>query len=171
MRLLRSLLVAASLLSLWACGYQLQGRVNALPEDVRSVRIELFKNQTLEPFVDNRVTNEVVSKFARGGALEVVEDPESADAILDGAVVAYSSSAVSYDERDRIVEYRSRMSAEATLRRRDTGRVLWKGVISWFDEYPADADNAVQEDNEARVIEKLSRRIADELYARVLELF
>lgn len=168
---LRHLWVALILLPLCACGYHLQGQGNALPDDIRSVRIELFKNGTKEPFIDNRVTNEVVSKFARAGVLEVVENPDFADAVLSGRVIAYSSSALSYDERDRIVEYRSKMNVEATLRRRDTGRVLWKGTVSWTEEYPTDATLAVREDNEARAIEVLSRRIAEQLHSRVLEAF
>jgi len=169
--MLRHGLLLAGLLLIGGCGYHLPGQVNNLPDDIRTVFIGAFTNRTQEPFVENRVTNSVITEFARSDVLSLTEEKPQADAVLSGTVVRYSQSAVAYSGTDRILEYRSSMSVEAALRRQDTGRALWKGTLEWSEEFDSDRDKAVQEDNEARAIEDISDRIAEELYSRILDTF
>lgn len=169
--MLRRCLLMISLVLLGGCGYHLPGQVNSLPDDVQTVYIEAFANRTLEPFLENRVANSVITEFARSDFLSIREDRKQADAILSGTVIRYSLSVVAYDAEDEIAEYRSTMLVEASLRRQDTGRVLWKGTLEWSDEFLSDLDKSVQEDNEARAIEEISERIAEQLHARILDDF
>ncbi len=63
------------------------------------------------------------------------------------------------------------MSVNALLRRSSDDRVLWKGVVSWTQAYPAGDEKNIQEDNEAAAIALISRRLAEELYFRLNDDF
>ncbi len=158
-----------TLLLIAGCGYHLPGRGSALPEDVLSLKIPLFKNLTPRPFLENIVTNDVLLRFSRVRNLEVVSG--HADAVLEGAVVSYASRAVSYGSNDEITEYRATISIRASLKRVDNGRILWRGELSWSEEYPSALDKTVQGDNEDEAIRQASDRLAAELLDRALADF
>lgn len=165
------ILATVLVLLLSACGYRLQGRSDPLPGDVRSVYVELFRNDTYEPFIENTVTNEVVGRFARHDRLEIVEQPARADGILSGRIVGYSNSALSYNSDDKISEYRSQMTVAGVLRRVGNGEVLWKGTVVWQEDYSVSSDKVVQEDREQAAIQEISQRLADELFSHMIDQF
>jgi len=171
---MRYLLCLAAFLSLtWGCGYRFSETSDgsAFPPDVRRIYIELISNATYEPFIENRVTEALVSEFARSGRFVLTEDRSSADAVLSGRITSYTSRAVSFDRDDKIAEYRSEMRVSALVRRNDDGRVLWKGEGAWTEEYPASSDRMRQEDNESVAIGIVSDRIAEQIYYHVMSGF
>lgn len=164
-------LVALLALSLTACGYRLQGRSDALPGDVRSLYVELFRNDSYEPYLENSITNEVVGRFARHDRLEIVEQPARAEGILGGRIINYSNTALSYDSNDDIAEYRSKMTVAAALRRVDNGEVLWKGTVAWQEDYSTSSDKVLQDDREQAAIQEIGQRLADELFSHMIDNF
>lgn len=164
------LLLVASLL-VAGCGYHLPGRGNSLPPEVQSLYIELFSNRTAEPFLENRITDSVVGRFALKRPLRLVEKQENADAVLSGVVTGYDTSPISYDRNDEITEYRSTVTIAVALRQTADDRILWKGNIDWSEEYPTSLDKSVQEDNEAAAIGVIADRLAQELYFRIMDDF
>lgn len=165
------ILVVIAVLLLAGCGYHLQGRSSNLPPDVQTLYIEMFSNRTMEPLLENYITDRVVDRFARTGTMRLVESPGLADAVLSGTIIRYSTMPISYDRRDVITEYRSIMAIAGTLQQRSDERVLWKGTVEWSEEYPASLDKSVQEDNETAAIEVISERLSQELYFRIMENF
>jgi outer membrane lipopolysaccharide assembly protein LptE/RlpB len=159
------------LLLLTGCGYHLPGRGGNLPSEVQSLYIELFNNRTAEPFLENSITDSMIARFARNRPLRMVEKRDIADAVLSGVVTAYSTSPISYDRNDVITEFRSTMTIAVTLRQAADDRILWKGSIDWSEEYPANLDKGVQEDNEAAAIAVIVDHLAQELYFRIMENF
>ncbi len=170
---MRPALIALLLFALVAagCGYQFPGRGSSLPEDIRKVELALFANGTSQPSVETEFTSRLTDEFIRQGALGIVSSGSAADAVLSGKVESYRSRALSYDGRDKITEYRSEMTVSAALRRSSTGQILWKGRVSRFEEYSANPDRSVERDNEQRAIDRLSDRLAKDLYARMMDNF
>jgi outer membrane lipopolysaccharide assembly protein LptE/RlpB len=168
---MKQLAILALLLILSACGYHFSGPNASLPGGGRALYIPLFVNQTAEPQLENRLSSIVSEVFARAGEISLVEAQERADAVLEGVISSYQSRALSYDKNDNISEYRATMVVAAKLRQVGDGRLLWQGTISWDGEYVAAADKALQEDLEQITIEEISRRLAEELYYRLLEDF
>jgi len=165
------LLALGLVLLIGGCGYHPLGRGSALPEGVESVYIPLFTNRSLEPFLENQLTRDVVEEFSRRQGLRVVEDPAVADARLEGEILAFRADALSYDPADRIGQFRATLTISAVLRRSDSGLVLWKGQLTWAEKYPIAADKSVQEDNEQAAIRVISRRLAENLYFRLHDNF
>ena len=171
MRHFSALLLLSLLFVVSGCGYHLPGRGGALPADVQTASLEMFANGTLEPFLESIVSEAVAERFIRGRLLQVVNRTGHPDAFISGEVVAYSSDPVAYDAKDEISRYRSFMTVSALLRRAGSGEALWKGTISWSEEYPANQNKNLQEDNEASAIQVIGERIADEIYNRLGESF
>lgn len=159
------------LLTLCGCGYHLQGRGDTLPGEVRYVHVGILHNGTYEPFLENAVTNALIDRLIRSPGVELVNDPDLADAFLTGSIVQYNTRALSYDGRDDIAEYRARMTVEAVLRQADNAQVLWKGRSSWTEDYLASTDKALEDDREQAAIDVIALRLADQLYSRMVDGF
>jgi outer membrane lipopolysaccharide assembly protein LptE/RlpB len=166
-------IMAAALLLFGAggCGYHLQGRSDRLPDDVHTLYVQMIENGTRKPFLENTVTNAVVERFSRHPRLEIVEDRNRADAILRGKIVRYGNGSVSYNRTDQIAEYRSLIVLDAALVRGDGASALWKGTVSWSEEYDTTDDKALQAIRESAAIDSASERLADELYSRIVDAF
>ena len=167
-RILYSLLF---MLLLSGCGYHLPGGGSGLPDDIQKVVIVQFSNRTAQPFVETGLTNEVRDQFNRRRTLDVVANEKDADAVLSGAVSAYSSSALSYDEDDDITHYRVDITVEAQLKRVADGEIIWQGNVSWHEDFRSSPDRARQEYNERIVQVKINRRLAQEVYNRITDNF
>jgi outer membrane lipopolysaccharide assembly protein LptE/RlpB len=167
----RGLIGLVLMLSLLGCGYHLQGKGDTLPAGVRYVHVAILHNATYEPFLENAVTGALLDRLIRSPGVELVNDPDQADAFLTGTVTQYASNSLSYDGRDRIAEYRSRMTVEVALRHADNAQVLWKGRSSWTEDYIASADKALEDDREKAAIGEIARRLADDIYSRMVDDF
>jgi len=168
---MRCLAALCLLLGLTACGYHFYGQTGALPGGVRSIYIPLFINKTAEPQLENRLSSVVSEVFARNEKLSQVESADRAKAVLEGVISSYHSTPLSYDKHDNISEYRSTMVVDAKLRQVSDGRLLWQGSVTWHADYIAAADKALQEDLEQVAINEINRRLAEELFYRLLENF
>ncbi|HDR46591.1 MAG TPA: hypothetical protein ENN94_02710 [Geoalkalibacter subterraneus] len=166
----RLILLVLLILLLAGCGYQPVGQ-GSFPDGVRAIQVSLFENRTYEPLLEDIVTHQVIEEFSRRRPLSVVSRESEADARLEGAVTRFQVSAISYDQDDRIGQFRATVAIEATLRSFDDGRVLWKGGLSWSQHYPINADKSVQEENEAAAIKLIAERLAQNLYYRMQQNF
>ncbi|WP_052445832.1 LptE family protein [Geoalkalibacter ferrihydriticus] len=171
MRPLLSTVFLLLLLFAGGCGYHPLGSGNGLPEGVESIYIGVFDNRSLEPFLENQISRDVVEEFSRRKGLRVVEDPRAADARLEGEVITFHAGALSFGPEDRIGQYRATLTIAATLRRSDSGLVLWRGQLSWSEKYPVVSDKSEQEDNEQAAIRVISRRLAENLFVRLHDNF
>lgn len=167
----RNLIGLLLVLSLFGCGYHLQGKDDTLPAGVRYVHVAILHNATYEPFLENAVTGALLDRLIRSPGVELVNDPDRADALLTGTVAHYDTKSLSYDGRDRIAEYRARMTVEVALRQADNAQVLWKGRSSWTEDYVASTDKALEDDREKAAIEEIARRLADDIYSRMVDDF
>jgi outer membrane lipopolysaccharide assembly protein LptE/RlpB len=163
-------LLGLLLLLLAGCGYHLPGR-GGVPVDIRTVHVEYFSNATLEPFLEREVTTAVVDRLARSRLLDIAPQAQGADAVLSGTVTSYGTAATSYDRNDIVREFRATMTIQASLRGTADDRVIWRGKVSWSENFPASADKAMQYSQEVAARRIISDRIAGELLIRIAEDF
>lgn len=159
------------LLGVSACGYHFPGQTGTLPGGVKNIYIPLFVNKTSEPQLENRLSSVVSEVFARNGKISQVESAKQAEAVLEGVISSYRTTPLSYDKFDNISEYRSTMVVDAKLRRVSDGRLLWQGSVTWYADYVAAADKTIQGDLEKDAIDEINRRLAEELFYRLLDNF
>lgn len=115
-KMLVSLACATLILNLSGCvGYQLG---SMLPDDIRTVCIPTFVNETDEPNIEIETTQATIREFQQDGSLQVVAC-EEADAILEVVLKEYELEPISYEKNRETTaeEYRIWIKASYVFRK------------------------------------------------------
>lgn len=173
--------------SLCGCGYRLSGgTASSSTIGGKSIAVPIMVNTTHRPNLEAILTAILREEIAlRTGKMTATAD--SADLVLHGTVTSFSSTAVSYTAEDRIRQYQASLTVDVTLRERQSGAVLWKGVQTSVQEFPvvefpmnnpplaerAAPQNrtALQQNSEDAATRELCRKLARDIYERIHEGF
>jgi outer membrane lipopolysaccharide assembly protein LptE/RlpB len=158
-------------ITLWGCGYRLEGRETPLPPGIQTIAIPTMANQTLEPGIENAFTEAMIREFNLDGRLKVVSE-KRADSILEGSIEDFFISSISYDVSGFASEYRAIVTVGATLRRPDTGEILWS-VPSLRDtqDYKVTSNVLSNEARKQEAIEEIARQLAGTVHDLIMERF
>jgi outer membrane lipopolysaccharide assembly protein LptE/RlpB len=116
------------------CGYQLTGRGEAFPRDVRTVFVDPLVNRTKEIGVEREMTTALKSELSRMGQLKVVERLEEADAVLSGVVRSIDARVIGINRHDEALQYELLLVIDMNLRRRSPDELLWRTQGARFTE-------------------------------------
>jgi outer membrane lipopolysaccharide assembly protein LptE/RlpB len=116
-----TLVLACSLLS-HGCGYTVG---STLPVRYQTVHIPPARNSIKEYDLQAPLTNALIRKFMVDRRLRVV-DTERADLQLVTDIRGYSLTPISYDDQDRVVEFRVTVVVAARLTDVSNGEELWR---------------------------------------------
>ena len=106
------------------CGvYSFSG--SGLPGHLRTVAVPIFENRTAEIGIREALTDAVTEALITDGRLRVVA-PESADSIIEGAVVDYKEQAYTYDRSENVQEYIVRIYLDISYRDVKNRTVIWE---------------------------------------------
>jgi hypothetical protein len=134
------------------------------------VAIPVFANKSLRPNLESCLTEKLVELFAANNGGRVVP-LDRAELELTGSVLSYSTGAVAYTRDDAAAMYQASMSAEATMRRRANGTVLWQGTVRAVQDYPANINLNLQLNAEDAARSELCRKLAEDILRRSGEAF
>jgi outer membrane lipopolysaccharide assembly protein LptE/RlpB len=166
-----TLALGALLLSLTACGYALVGRGSNIPTDIRTVYLKPFENRTPRSQVEQFLTRSIADELVKRQHFAVVGSPEGADAEIDGAVVGYGATPVTFDDTGRATQYEISIIAQIAFKRTGADKPLWSNDRYNFREtYPIDASSGFV-DFEDQAIERASTRMAQTVVSDLLEGF
>ena len=159
-------LAAAGCLGLGGCAsYRVTSDV---PEELRTIAVPLFENETGYPEVSAIVTQHTLREFQREGTM-TLKPLEHASLKLLGTVRHGETRPVRFDRSygSRASEYRYTLIAEITLVERATGRLLLDAVevqgtttFLTYDDMLTGMQNAYP-----RIAQELARAIADTVLA------
>lgn len=167
LRILYAALLALMLAG--GCGYHPVAKRGPLGE-ANGVNVVLFANRSYRPGVEGILARDLVDQLAlRSGGRVLPGDQAQLE--LSGAVLSYAVVPVSYTAIDRIKEYKSVLSVQATLREQRTLKVLWKGDLTEEQVFPVNANIALQQNAEEAAIAKVSRRLSEEIWRKIGERF
>lgn len=163
----------AVLLAGTGCGYHTAGRAVQLPEDVKTIAVPAFANQTRTYRIEQLLTASVVREFTSRTHYHILNDPnDAADATLHGVVLSASSSPLTYNSttgQAASVLVVVSMSVSLTDRQ---GKVLYQNPTYLFREQyevSQDVTSFFQEDSPA--FRRLSQDFARTLVSNILEGF
>jgi hypothetical protein len=162
------LLIAAAVAG---CGYQRTATISALPPELRTIAVPTFRNRTFEPLVEAAVGGAIKQRLLTQRRLELSDDPDNADLVLRGTITAYATAPLSYDaSRSVALEYRVTIRAEIALLQRGKPTPLWSET-GWeaTADYFVTADTAGTRVARDTALAEASRRLAEDIVARVLE--
>ena len=126
-----------------ACGYRFVGSGGGLPDDVRTVYLERFLNQTRAVGLAHGVGLALRRELAGAERPRVVDRFEDADAVLSGVIRRYGTRNVAVNGADQVLQSEAQLDAEVTLRRRRSREVLWPRQVVRLREVYAGARGAV----------------------------
>lgn len=135
----------------------------------KTVNISIFANKTYKPNLEGVLASAIVDEFARRKGLEVVSS--DGDLTLSGDVSSYGYAAVAYAPDDTIKEYTANMAVSATLRKNSNRQVVWKGTLSWSQNFPENTSIALQQNAEDAAIQEICRKLAQKLYVTIVSDF
>jgi outer membrane lipopolysaccharide assembly protein LptE/RlpB len=167
--------LAAILVSLLAaaCGYHTAGHTTAIPQNVRTIAIPAFVNQTHTYKIEQMLTAAVVREMVTRTNYHVVDQTgDNADATLRGIVLSTYTTPLTYDSvTGRAASVLVVISMSVSLQDKQ-GKILYQNPSYLFrEQYEVSRDpNAFfQEDTPA--LQRLSRDFAQTLVSNILEGF
>ena len=88
-------LLAVAILAL-GCGYHVAGHAANLPSEWKTIAVPAFKNDTTRYRIEQRFTEAVIREFITRTKYHIVQDPESADAVLHGEVLSIETDSCAF---------------------------------------------------------------------------
>lgn len=113
--------VAASL-ALGGCGYSLR---TSMPAGIRSIHVPVLENKTAEPGIEDFITQALIQAVVQTGA-RIARNAREADASLEGAIVVYRLTALSFDSSASVTSYRLIIGLALTFKDLKQDKVIWK---------------------------------------------
>ena len=166
------ILLALFIVIFAGCGYHNPDTSdNWVGGEARVLYIQLFDNRTAEPYLENYITSALVAELSRSRVVVLTEDEESADVRLTGAVIDFKSRALAYGSTDRITDYRATMKVAVRLLRKDSDEILWKKNMQRSEDYLATVNKNLQLEGERLAARQVSKRLAEDLHASLLNSF
>jgi len=160
-------------LCLAGCGYHTAGHAVTLPEDVHTIAIPSFVNQTQTYKIEQTLTGAVVREMVTRTHYHVVNEADaSADATLRGTVLSTDSAPLTYDSQTgRAATVMVTVSMKVSLTDRH-GKVLYQNPSYVFHEqYQVSQELASFFEEDSPALDRLSREFAKTLVSNILEGF
>jgi hypothetical protein len=160
------------LLFLVGCGYHSPGHSDDwVGGEARLLYVQLFENGTGEPYLENYMTDALVAELSRSRLIELTENPDLADVRFVGEVKDFVSSARSYSSSDQITAYSATMTVSARLLRNNSSEIIWQQNMQRTQEYLAENNKNLQLEDQKLAARQVSLRLAEDIYARMLNSF
>ncbi|MGA8622383.1 MAG: LptE family protein [Candidatus Sulfotelmatobacter sp.] len=155
------------------CGYHTAGHAVQLPENVKTIAVPAFVNETRTYRIEQQLTSSVVREFTTRTHYHILNDSsEAADATLRGTVLSASSTPLTYNSATgQAASVLVVVSVKVSLIDRQ-GKVLYQNPSYLFrEQYEVSQDltSFFQEDSPA--FRRLSQDFARTLVSNVLEGF
>jgi hypothetical protein len=132
----------ASALEFWAlvailclsgcAGYQL-GPSNGVAAHEKSIQVNPFANQTLQPGLTDTVASQLRKELQRDGTYQL-DSHGSGDIIVTGSLTSYERAEVTFASNDILTvrDFRLSLTAQVTARERSTGRVILNQPVTGY---------------------------------------
>jgi outer membrane lipopolysaccharide assembly protein LptE/RlpB len=156
-----------------SCGYHTAGHVVQLPENVKTIAIPAFKNETLTYRIEQMLTASVVREFTTRTHYRIMSDSgQDADATLRGTVLSTTASPLTYNtETGRAASILVVVSMRVTLSDRN-GKVLYQNPAYLFrEQYEVSQDLTSFFEEDSPAFRRLSQDFARTLVSNILEGF
>ncbi|MEI9961872.1 MAG: LPS assembly lipoprotein LptE [Limisphaerales bacterium] len=163
MRLLNFFAISAAAMLLAGCaGYRL-GPVNGAVAGDKSVEIQPFNNQTLQPRLGDSVTQILREELQTDGTYHLATHSNTGDIVVSGIITQYQRSGVSYQSQDVATaqDYRISVIAHVIARERSTGKILVEKDVTGYTLIRVGVDlNSAERQSMPLLAQDLARNIA-----------
>ncbi len=166
--------VVAAFLSLAGvgCGYHVAGHAAQLPENVKTIAVPGFTNQTQTYRVEQTLTAAVIREFVTRTHYHIANDGTEADATLRGTILSTYTAPLTYDSQTgRAASVLVTVGMKVSLTDRQ-GKVLFENPSYVFrEQYEVSRELSSFFEEDSPALQRLSRDFARTLVSNVLEGF
>jgi len=172
-RLLYACCAAFALTACLGCGYKVAGRVDTIPQEVRTIAIPPFINSTTEFKIEQFLAEAVTREFQTRTRFRVVNGEYGADATLRATVLNFRAVPANYDPNtNRASTINTFTQLHVTLAEASTGRMLYQNPnLEHRERYEVSADPRAYIEERQAALSRSSQAMARELVSAVLEGF
>jgi len=155
------------------CGYHVAGHAANLPSEWKTVAIPAFKNDTTRYRIEQRFTEATIREFITRTKYHVVQDPASADAVLHGEVLSIDTTPVLFNATTgEVTTMLVTVHTKVSLVDNHTEKSVYHDDDMVFrDEYQISTDVNSFFEQQDPALERMSRDLASQIVANVLEGF
>lgn len=153
------------------CGYHVAGRITGAPAEWHSIAIPAFKNDTTHDRIEQRFTEAVIREFIARTKYRIVQDPNSADAVLRGEVLSIDTSPVLFNATTgevttMLVTVQMKIELDDAVSKKP---VYQNADMTFRDEYQISSDPQSFFNEEDPTLGRMSRDFASRCVATILE--
>jgi outer membrane lipopolysaccharide assembly protein LptE/RlpB len=155
------------------CGYHTAGHTVTLPDNVRTIAVPVFVNQTQTYKIEQMLTGAVVREMITRTHYHILNQPsEAADATLHGTVLSTSTSPLTYDSQSgRAASVLVIVGMKVSLTDKQ-GKILYENPSYLFrEQYQVSRDLSSFFEEDSAAFQRLSREFARTLVSNILEGF
>ena len=162
---------AAAILAAAGCGYHLVGYGGQFPAGVKSLAVPIFDNRTEDVKIARILTNHFVKELLATGKVQVLPLAE-ADAEVRGVVTRYEIEPITFDAERNATENRLIVTADVSLvLRGEEEPVFQEAGVTRHYEYPVSEDLAVDQKEQDRAKQEVSRELSQKVISLMTEGF
>jgi outer membrane lipopolysaccharide assembly protein LptE/RlpB len=171
---MRATLLCASIacsLAVSGCGYHVAGRTSTLPSEWKTIAIPAFVNRTSRYRIEQRFTNAVIRELITRTKYRIVQNENSADAVLHGEILTIETSPILFDATTgQVATMLVTVHTKVELVGRAEEKVVYKNDDMVFrDEYQISSDVKTFFEEENPTLERMSRDFASKVVAGIIE--
>lgn len=167
-------IAAVASLLLCACGYRaLDGR-GAFGENVKTIELRAFENESREPGLEQLIGDAMVEEFERRAWLapELQGATPSPDLVMRGIVHSASVHSTSYSSGALALEERIDVRFDVEVRRGGSGELVYQHPSFQITEvFLSSADPNVYASNKEQALRRLSSAVAERVHDELFERF
>lgn len=163
-RILAVLLV----LALTGCGYRPLGMETRPTETTPSLAIPLFTNRSTEVGIESVMANALIQAFSQTRAVRVTTRPQDAELVLEGKVAFVENSSVAFNDIQRSSVRRVTIRVDLDLKRRNSGKSIWKESTVIQEDYVVDPNYHIGETLKNQGIRRAAANLAQKVLDKVL---
>lgn len=155
------------------CGYHAAGRGVTLPDNVKTIAVPSFVNDTRTYKIEQKLTAAVVREMVTRTHYQIVNQTDTdADATLRGEVLSSSASPLTYDSQTgRAASVLVTVSMKVSLTDK-SGKVLYQNPAYLFrEQYQVSRELTSFFEEDSPALQRLSQDFARTLVSNILEGF
>ncbi|MBI4795336.1 MAG: hypothetical protein HY790_05780 [Deltaproteobacteria bacterium] len=156
------------MIALAGCGYRPVGLEPYRQETAPSLSIPLFANRSTEVGIESVMANAMIQAFSQTKAVRLTTKPQDAELVLEGKVAFVENSSVAYNNILRSTVRRVTIKVDLNLKRRDSGKILWKDTTVIQEDYLVDPNYQIGETLKNRGIRRAAATLAQRVLDKVL---
>jgi hypothetical protein len=97
-----------------------------MPPGINSIHVPVLENRTAEPGIEDFITQALTQAVVQSGRVRIAANAREADASLEGAIVEYRLTSLSFDSSANVTSYRLIIGLALTFKDLKQNKIIWK---------------------------------------------